>query len=304
MAEDELADVIYNDDPPVCIIGDSLGALGRMRQSAARAGCRVTLSAEIGRISEFQFTPSAAALIELDGMAGEEAVARLDWAQGEAAGGIRNAVVSTPAALIDLVAARTPSGHVIQLCGASEAERIAAILAASAPAPARFHDVRRGESQPILQQLTEDVSRIAAILSALSEDEAMALAGARPQAPGGPEETAVGAPEVRAILRARRMRDQFFGGELFADPAWDMLLDLMAARIEGKRVAVSSLCIAASVPATTALRWIKMLTDRGVFVRAADPKDGRRVYIELSEDASRALTAYLRAAERLGVSVI
>ena len=78
----------------------------------------------------------------------------------------------------------------------------------------------------------------------------------------------------------------------------------MAARIEGKRVAVSSLCIAAAVPATTALRWIKMLTDRGLFIRSADPQDGRRVYIELSDEAARALTAYLRAVERLGVSVI
>src|SRR3546814_15893799 len=77
---------------------------------------------------------------------------------------------------------------------------------------------------------------------------------------------------VRALIRARRMRDQFFRSELFADPAWDMLLDLMAARLEHKRVSVSSLCIAAAVPVTTALRWIKSLTDEGRFVRRADHK--------------------------------
>ena len=54
----------------------------------------------------------------------------------------------------------------------------------------------------------------------------------------------------------------------------------------------------------TALRWIKMLTGRGLFVRSADPRDGRRVYIELSEEADRALAAYLRSVERLGASVI
>jgi DNA-binding MarR family transcriptional regulator len=101
------------------------------------------------------------------------------------------------------------------------------------------------------------------------------------------------------MIRARRLRDQYFRGDLFADPAWDMLLDLMAARIEKKRVAVSSLCIAAAVPATTALRWIKALTDRGLFVRAADPQDGRRVYIELSDDTARALATYLRALRRI-----
>jgi predicted transcriptional regulator len=63
---------------------------------------------------------------------------------------------------------------------------------------------------------------------------------------------------------------------LFADPAWDMLLDLLQAEIAQHRVPVSSLCIAAAVPATTALRWIKTMTDVGLFKRRADPHDGRR----------------------------
>ncbi len=104
--------------------------------------------------------------------------------------------------------------------------------------------------------------------------------------------------------RARRLRDQYIRGGLFADPAWDMLLDLMAARLEGNRVAVSSLCIAAAVPATTALRWIRALTERGLFIRSADPQDGRRVYIELHDDVARALTAYLRAVQRVSPAAI
>lgn len=114
----------------------------------------------------------------------------------------------------------------------------------------------------------------------------------------------IDAAHIRAIIRARRLRDQFFRSDLFADPAWDMLLDLMAARIEKGRVAVSSLCIAAAVPPTTALRWIKALTDRGLFVRSADPLDGRRVYIALSDEAARSVAAYLRAAQRLAPTVI
>ena len=101
------------------------------------------------------------------------------------------------------------------------------------------------------------------------------------------------------MVRARRMRDRFLKGGLFADPAWDMMLDLLAARLEKHQVAVSSLCIAAAVPPTTALRWIKTLTDRGIFVRCADPADGRRVYIELSDEAACALTAWIRAAQRI-----
>jgi DNA-binding transcriptional ArsR family regulator len=111
----------------------------------------------------------------------------------------------------------------------------------------------------------------------------------------------VDAAFVRSIIRARRLRDQYLRGGLFADPAWDMLLDLMAARQEGQRVAVSSLCIAAAVPATTALRWIKALTDQGLFVRSADPQDGRRVYIELSDQAAAAMGAYLATIQRSGL---
>ena len=76
-----------------------------------------------------------------------------------------------------------------------------------------------------------------------------------------------------------------------------MLLDLMAARIEGRQVAVSSLCIAAAVPPTTALRWIKSMTDSGLFVRQADPHDGRRVFIALSDAAADAMNAWFAAVQ-------
>jgi DNA-binding MarR family transcriptional regulator len=91
----------------------------------------------------------------------------------------------------------------------------------------------------------------------------------------------------------RRLRDRYFDPGLFADPAWDMLLDLMAARQERVQVAVSSLCIASAVPPTTALRWIRMMTENGLFERVSDPVDGRRVFIRLSDAAADAMTRYL-----------
>ncbi len=97
------------------------------------------------------------------------------------------------------------------------------------------------------------------------------------------------------MLRQRRMREQYFAADLFADPAWDMLLDLYAARLERQPVSVSSLCIAAAVPATTALRWIKTMTDAGIFLREADPQDGRRIFIALSDGANEAMARYFEA---------
>jgi DNA-binding MarR family transcriptional regulator len=83
-----------------------------------------------------------------------------------------------------------------------------------------------------------------------------------------------------------------------------MLLDLTAARLEKEKVAVSSLCIAAAVPPTTALRWIKALCDQGVFVRLADPEDGRRVFIEMAEASAAAMQKYLKAAQRVSALVV
>ena len=72
-----------------------------------------------------------------------------------------------------------------------------------------------------------------------------------------------------------------------------MLLDLLQAEIAQLRVPVSSLCIAAAVPATTALRWLKTHgRARDLFVRRADPHDGRRVFVELAPEASQALRRY------------
>ncbi|MEP1422668.1 MAG: MarR family transcriptional regulator [Erythrobacter sp.] len=97
---------------------------------------------------------------------------------------------------------------------------------------------------------------------------------------------------VRALIVRRQARAKFFEGELFADPAWDMLLDLTAADGENQRVSVTSLCIAAMVPATTALRWIKQLVDCGVFKRVADPNDKRRAFIALADSSRQAMARY------------
>ncbi len=98
---------------------------------------------------------------------------------------------------------------------------------------------------------------------------------------------------VNKIIKSRRMRENYFESELFADPAWDILLDLMAARLSNATVSVSSLCIAAAVPATTALRWITSMTKNNMLIRKSDPMDARRVFIDLHDDVFTKLEAYL-----------
>ncbi len=97
---------------------------------------------------------------------------------------------------------------------------------------------------------------------------------------------------VRQIIANRQSRSRFFDPALFGDPAWDMLLDLTAAHGEGVRVSVTSLCIAAAVPATTALRWITQMVESGIFLRVPDPADKRRAFIGLSDKAIAAMSGY------------
>lgn len=105
---------------------------------------------------------------------------------------------------------------------------------------------------------------------------------------------------ARTSLRARRERDRYFAPQLFADPAWDMLLDLYAAHHEGRLVSVSSLCIAAAVPATTALRWITKMVKKGYFLRGDAVDDGRRIYVGLSGAALSSLDGYFDEGIRRG----
>src|SRR3546814_13384386 len=68
-----------------------------------------------------------------------------------------------------------------------------------------------------------------------------------------------------------------------------MLLNLFAADLEGGRVSVSSLCIAAAVAPTTALRWIGRMTEAGLLDRAPDPDDRRRPFVMLTPPTRQAL---------------
>lgn len=117
------------------------------------------------------------------------------------------------------------------------------------------------------------------------------LAG--PPAPP-PSNHSVSERYIRDMLKLRRRRDSFFNSELFADPAWDILLELYAADLGQVRITITSLCIAAAVPATTALRWIKQLENEGIILRRDDPVDGRRKFVMLSPKALDAMNAYFQ----------
>jgi len=298
MAPEALEGVDYHGGPRLLLFGDSAAAIKRARRSAEQAGCSVAAAEPIDGAAERLDAQVHVDCVLVEAERESSALDRLlDRIEARARARRHCSVVSAPDELIDAVYARAPHRDVFHLCRPNAVERVAAVAFASIRRQARLRDGKE-DIGAVLQQLSDEAARIAGVLASLAGEEAGSGAPAG-EGEGDSEGPKIDAGLVRSIIRARRLRDSYFKGEIFADPAWDMLLDLMAARLEKHRVAVSSLCIAAAVPPTTALRWIKTLTDRGLLVRCADPADGRRVYIELSDEAARAVTGYIRAAHRI-----
>jgi hypothetical protein len=258
--------------------------------SSLRVGAKFPIEQASERL-ECQIA-TAAIWVEIDRDCGGPMDELLSRLSSDVAAGRYAAVVSTTPKFVDPLAARIDASAVELIVGAEEAERVAALATAIAwhGLPLQLADVASERNAERLRQLSEEVSRIASTLARLSAGPTAAPRAL--EVPSLEDAPALAGETVRHVIRARRLRSRFFPEELFADPAWDMLLDLLQAEIAQLRVPVSSLCIAAAVPATTALRWLKALVSQGVFIRRADPHDGRRVFVELAPEASRALRRY------------
>jgi DNA-binding MarR family transcriptional regulator len=140
-----------------------------------------------------------------------------------------------------------------------------------------------------LLQLSDEISRIATTLAQLSSD----FAPLNVNEPGNGSATPIVHAELlHWLITSRRQRAKYLPKELFAEPAWDMLLELLHAEVTRRRVSISALCAASGVPATTALRWVNLMTERGLFLRRDDRSDARRAFVELAPAVSIALRRY------------
>ena len=93
---------------------------------------------------------------------------------------------------------------------------------------------------------------------------------------------------IRRLLVARRIRETQLGEELFADPAWDLLLEAFAADLGQKRISISDLCEASTVPHSVTRRWIRKLEEEGWF----SPSETADQRIELTAEGSARLRRY------------
>ncbi|MDO9490219.1 MAG: hypothetical protein Q7J32_17745 [Sphingomonadaceae bacterium] len=76
----------------------------------------------------------------------------------------------------------------------------------------------------------------------------------------GPGDSGAMLAWLKAMARRRRLRRSFFDPSFAVDPAWDMLIDLAIARLEGRSVSAHDLVddVAGANP-----RWIRLLVEQG-----------------------------------------
>jgi hypothetical protein len=293
----------------VSIFADRSYLRAEMEEDAVAAGLRIAHTADLGNLLGSENGPALGDLVLVDCpvIDGAElaALARLDLRAAKSGSQL---VVSTSIGSLDDVFGCLDQSDAQILVTPSRADRVIALGRTLARAGNRVRELSE-EDRLALLRLTEQVGQIAQKLEALSSGSGAAAAqasafrfddsGDEARLDDGTDRLVRAArpplPDprlVRKIIRQRQLRARFFEGDLFADPAWDMLLDLTAARAEHVRVSVTSLCIASGVPPTTALRWIGQMTDAGLLQRVDDENDRRRAFITLTDKAADAMARY------------
>lgn len=310
-ADDRAADWLT---PTVSLFGDSV-ALELMGADVRGAGLSVRGARPLVSLLDGGAQPLGEVVIvdcrQVSG-AGLAALVRLD--ERAARGGAEVIALASAQSLEDVFGCLA-AASVQYLLDPSQAERVVALGLALARRTGSCVREMEEEDRLALLRLTQEVSRLSSKVDRLAVplgQSAQPRASAYLLSPGvgydagrastGRQRPPLPDPRlVQQIIRQRRLRERFFDADLFADPAWDILLDLTAARAEHRRVPVSSLCIAAAVPPTTALRWIAQMTDAGLLVREQDSVDKRRAFLTLSDRAADAMARYFDA---LGVEAM
>ncbi len=283
------ADISYGraDAPAVLLFGDDAARRQRLADRIFLSGGRVVTSEPIDTAADRldrQVGMNVVVDLREDGGAALDGLLMWLDAQANKAGRL-STLILTPPDLIDVVTARV-SDVGVRILVEPEWREFDAALADLLEAMQGFTFEGSREDDP---HLRDGVGLIARAMRSATPDSVEPMV----------EGTVAEARLVQSMIRLRRLRAQHFAPTLFADPAWDILLDLMGARLGRRSVSASSLCIAAAVPATTALRWIAHMTEQQLLVRRPDPRDGRRVFIALSEQAAGLMHNYLAAAKRI-----
>jgi DNA-binding MarR family transcriptional regulator len=151
--------------------------------------------------------------------------------------------------------------------------------------------------------------QIADTARALAEDVRRTIEqdSSRRAAPGGvprqssrPEEASL--RTLNLLQKLQEARTGIFGEAVMPEPAWEMLAELMRARMAGQHLSVTSLALSSRSPMTSALRRIEDLIQGGLVARMPDPADRRRTYVELTPEGMARMQIFLESFARTALA--
>lgn len=103
---------------------------------------------------------------------------------------------------------------------------------------------------------------------------------------------------LKLLQKLQEARSSIFGEAVMPEPAWEMLAELMRARLANQHLSVTSLALSSKSPMTTALRRIEDLIQGGLAARVPDPADRRRTYVELTSEGMARMQLFLEGFAR------
>lgn len=172
------------------------------------------------------------------------------------------------------------------------------------------HALTRAESIRTVRATTGDspgareLQQIADTAKALAEDMRRTIEHDTGRREGGPAAPAQARPEetslrtLKLLQKLQEARSSIFGEAVMPEPAWEMLAELMRARLAGQHLSVTSLALSSKSPMTTALRRIEDLIQGGLAARVPDPADRRRTYVELTPEGMARMQLFLEGFAR------
>ena len=85
-------------------------------------------------------------------------------------------------------------------------------------------------------------------------------------------------------------------GKLMGEPGWTILLDLYVRDADGKKTNISSATMGSMAPATTGLRWVHLLLDKGIIVGSKNEGKSNMIYLSLTDETKTEITDLLSKA--------
>lgn len=173
----------------------------------------------------------------------------------------------------------------------------------------RAESVRRVRSVSTDTAGARELQQIADTAKALAEDMRRTIeqdsssrreSGGATQGAARPEDSSL--RTLKLLQKLQEARSSIFGEAVMPEPAWEMLAELMRARLAGQHLSVTSLALSSKSPMTTALRRIEDLIQGGLAARMPDPTDRRRTYVELTPEGMARMQLFLEGFARTALA--